>query len=987
MPLLLHAILGAAAGSSMTSEEAMELLAKGPESVHGLWNFHSVVHTVNPDHIRQEVSSVSAAAVASDNSRIEEDLYPPKDRIPDVSHPQVKAWIAEIDWSKVPNIPVAPGLADTPHFPACPPDELVETSSCWWSCDGCVQTSDIITCPGQNQWGLTYDDGPSEATREMMEYLNAEKITATFFIVGSRVLELPEILTEQVAQGHHIAMHTWSHAGLTTLTNEQIVAEIKWTEKIIYDTTGLTMKYIRPPYGDCDNRVREILRQMGYSTVIWTHGWDTNDWRLPLHQIKAPEIVSSFIKALDNMGQIKSSEGEPGGPITLEHDLTSETIDLSKKIIPVAMARGLMPMSLAKCLNDPNPYQEAEGQEKDTGDADLAPQHDANGNSSPNVAENPTKTTSDATTTTPLNSLQIMGYASSRHPFAPAPTWISKWIQVQRLDPALNETEGRDLMIDVVYTWVNGSDPKLQDIKAKFQKESPFFNGARRGIGGGSILRKVDQTANRYRDMDELKYSVRSVAQNAKGMFNQIHILTTEVDAVSDEGQEPSWLNKDTSKGVVAMVQHDLIFEDTSLLPSFNSLSIESQLNHVPNLTDTFLYLNDDVFLGTRMLVADVWTPLYGFVFHMEPSLLVPPSTLALPEGTFEIGEWHSLQYSNYLLSRQFGTRHRSYVAHVPHVLSVPMIQEMQVIWPEDFAKTSSHRFRGEGLGQDVHVSFFMAHYVMERLRETMLTSFWLHRLDADQDGILNWTERKQLIDRISQWNDAQTSLPVNDNFSSYLQNHADNLRQLGYPPSGSTAYKMSGLDGYPFMLKNPDTSSSADLSDQKPFYLSDEVSNRACRLDIDFCLGATFTNISIPEIDMNTSSAIFQRLAFSEFHCGDCLLHILRMSKTAEPGLGSEILPLDKDSNAFKAVSADLAKYNYVVATSPYSFLLLRDPGGSQKALNDLLARKDTDAFFCINDNIKEDPSVEQGVRRVFKQFLDDRFPTPSPWETPKSS
>ncbi|KAF9195439.1 Xanthine phosphoribosyltransferase 1 [Haplosporangium sp. Z 767] len=547
--------------------------------------------------------------------------------------------------------------------------------------------------------------------------------------------------------------------------------------------------------------------------------------------------------------------------------------------------------------------------------------------------------------------------------------------------------EGSNLMIDVVYTWVNGSDSKLQDIKAKFQKESPFFIGAQRGIGGGSILRKGDQTANRYRDMDELKYSVRSVAQYAEGMFKHIHILATEVDAASDEGQIPSWLDKDRSKDVVAVVQHDLIFENTSLLPSFNSLSIESQLHHVPNLTDTFLYLNDDVFLGSRMLVADVWTPLYGFVFHMEPSLLVPPSILAPPKGTLEVGEWHSLQYSNYLLSKQFGARHRSYVAHVPHVLSVPMIQEMQTIWPEDFAKTSSHRFRGEGLGQDVHVSFFMAHYVMERLRETMLTSFWLHRLDANQDGILNWTEREQLINRISQWNDAQDNLPVNDNFSSYLQNYTDNLRQLGYPPSGSSIYKMSGLDGYPFMFKNTNTSRSAHLSDQTPYYVDDEVGSRTCRLDIDFCFGATFTNSSFPEIDMNTSSAIFQRLAFSEFHCGDCLLHILRMSKTAEPGLGSEILPLDKDSNTFKAVGADLAKYNHVVATSPYSFLLLRDSIGSQRALKELLAREETVAFFCINDNIKEDPSVEQGVRRVFRQFLEDRFPTPSPWETPISS
>ncbi|KAI7832631.1 hypothetical protein BC939DRAFT_391132 [Gamsiella multidivaricata] len=283
--------------------------------------------------------------------------YPPKDRIPDVDSPQVKAWIAEIDWSKVPNIPVAKGLPDVPHFPQCPPDDQLDRSACWWTCAGCVAETDIVTCRNQNAWGLTYDDGPSPATRQMMEFLSEKKLTATFFIVGSRVIEYPDILKEQVAQGHHIAMHTWSHAGLTTLTNHEIVAEIRWSEKIIRDITGLTMKYVRPPYGDTDNRVREILRQMGYTTVIWSAGWDTNDWRMLQNQIQEWEIVDKFDKNLGSHTIVKSSVGQPGGPISLEHDLTNATISLSKKLIPMAMAKGLMPMSLAHCWDDQSPYQ------------------------------------------------------------------------------------------------------------------------------------------------------------------------------------------------------------------------------------------------------------------------------------------------------------------------------------------------------------------------------------------------------------------------------------------------------------------------------------------------------------------------------------------------------------------------------------------------------------------------------------------------------
>ncbi|KAF9575042.1 chitin deacetylase [Mortierella alpina] len=307
--------------------------------------------------------------IASNANKMDGSAYPTKDLIPDVNHPQVKAWVAEIDWSKVPKIPVAKGMKDSPHFPDCPPKEKVDKASCWWSCDGCVHETDVMTCPGQNHWGLTYDDGPSEATPAFLEHLKSKKISATFFIVGSRVLEYPEILKAEVAEGHHIAMHTWSHAGLTTLTNEQIVAEVKWTEKIIRDVTGLTMKYIRPPYGDCDNRVREILRQMGYSTVIWTLGWDTNDWRLPLHQIKKADVLKYFNEALNNMQLVTSKAGGLGGPITLEHDLTVDTIDVAKTVIPIGMARGLKPMNLAQCLNDANPYQTAGSGQTKPGDA------------------------------------------------------------------------------------------------------------------------------------------------------------------------------------------------------------------------------------------------------------------------------------------------------------------------------------------------------------------------------------------------------------------------------------------------------------------------------------------------------------------------------------------------------------------------------------------------------------------------------------------
>lgn len=153
---------------------------------------------------------------------------------------------------------------------------------------------------------------------------------------------------------HHCLLSllpAWSHAGMTSLTNEQIVAEVKWAEKIVFDVTGLRTKYWRPPYGDVDNRVREILRQLGYVTVIWTKEWDSNDWQIPENTITNKEVFRNFKWALSTVPKLK------GGIITLEHDLEKSTVDVAGPLLDMGMKKGLEPMDIAKCVNDPNPYQ------------------------------------------------------------------------------------------------------------------------------------------------------------------------------------------------------------------------------------------------------------------------------------------------------------------------------------------------------------------------------------------------------------------------------------------------------------------------------------------------------------------------------------------------------------------------------------------------------------------------------------------------------
>jgi len=101
-------------------------------------------------------------------------------------------------------------------------------------------------------WGLTYDDGPGYYTSNLLEYLDSNQLHSTFFVVGSRVLSFPHVLQYEYMSGHQIAVHTWSHHALTQLSNEQIIAELGWSKKVIKDVLGVTPNMMRPPFGDIE---------------------------------------------------------------------------------------------------------------------------------------------------------------------------------------------------------------------------------------------------------------------------------------------------------------------------------------------------------------------------------------------------------------------------------------------------------------------------------------------------------------------------------------------------------------------------------------------------------------------------------------------------------------------------------------------------------------------------------------------------------------
>ena len=131
--------------------------------------------------------------------------------------------------------------------------------------------------------------------------------------------------------------------------------------------------------------------------------------------------------------------------------------------------------------------------------------------------------------------------------------------------------------IDLVYLWVDGSDENWAKTKAEMLSKQ-----------NNTELNKDAINSCRFQDNNELLYSLRSVEKNLP-WINHIYIVTAN--------QTPKWL--DTSNPKITMVSHNEIMEDFSL-PTFNACSIESYLTKIPNLSEYFIYANDDMFFWNK---------------------------------------------------------------------------------------------------------------------------------------------------------------------------------------------------------------------------------------------------------------------------------------------------------------------------------------------------------------------------------------------------
>jgi peptidoglycan/xylan/chitin deacetylase (PgdA/CDA1 family) len=170
---------------------------------------------------------------------------------------------------------------------------------------------------------LTFDDGPGwTSTQNLVEALREYNIKVTFFPIGANIEKNPEAFKTAFNDGHEIGNHTYSHPILTRYSYDNIFYQINHCNEIAEELTGKRPTLLRPPYGEIDDRVKEIAASLGMPVIMWSV--DTRDWE--------SQNADSVCRRILNEAQ--------NGSVILLHDWYDTSVEGALKAIPTLIERG-----------------------------------------------------------------------------------------------------------------------------------------------------------------------------------------------------------------------------------------------------------------------------------------------------------------------------------------------------------------------------------------------------------------------------------------------------------------------------------------------------------------------------------------------------------------------------------------------------------------------------------------------------------------------
>ena len=236
--------------------------------------------------------------------------------------------------------------------------------------------------------------------------------------------------------------------------------------------------------------------------------------------------------------------------------------------------------------------------------------------------------------------------------------------------------------IDLVYLWVDGNDEEWRAQKKYWAEQC--------GVNPDD----VESQAYRYKDNQELRYSLRS-AQKFAPWINKIFIITN--------GQVPEWL--DTSHPKIKIIPHEQIMPK-SALPTFNASAIETCLANIPELSEYFLFANDDFFFGSPL------KPDYFFDAEGKPVIRMVKYNWSLDsiQNTFYK---NTVCYSRELINKKM---HTSFGKLAGTYNVVPYLKSMYAACAQTFAKEYAYAVHCKFIEKNTVQRTIVTYYTMSKM-------------------------------------------------------------------------------------------------------------------------------------------------------------------------------------------------------------------------------------------------------------------------------
>ncbi|WP_227009019.1 polysaccharide deacetylase family protein [Christiangramia fulva] len=118
---------------------------------------------------------------------------------------------------------------------------------------------------------LSFDDGPTTISLELLDILDKFNVKAAFFCIGKEIEKNPDIFREIIKRGHIVGNHTYSHTKkMGFISSEKIYEEIIHCDKVAKKIGGVQMKLFRPPFGIINPKTKKALQRSGHTVIGWS---------------------------------------------------------------------------------------------------------------------------------------------------------------------------------------------------------------------------------------------------------------------------------------------------------------------------------------------------------------------------------------------------------------------------------------------------------------------------------------------------------------------------------------------------------------------------------------------------------------------------------------------------------------------------------------------------------------------------------------------